>query len=205
MATNDDVEVVTDADVRSAEQEAAEAEALVVELEERVREGDESVSPDEIDASEKLGRFARLRADATARKAERYRQAVRTKALQDLRADVRKRAPKAGDDLVAALKAVEDAARAFLSLADEHDARLDGWINTIRELRVPDGETEQGLGLNGIGQLVVTGVTFDRVNGQRKLGLLFNAGHEQGLPVRDADDTRLTGAYALLDSIGEGL
>ncbi|HSX68660.1 hypothetical protein [Nocardioides sp.] len=55
--------------VYDAQNEAEEAEALLEALEERVREGDESVSPDEIATAERLGRFARLRVEAARRKA----------------------------------------------------------------------------------------------------------------------------------------
>jgi hypothetical protein len=58
-------------EVTAAEQEAAEAEQLLDALEERVRDGDEEITPQQLANARELGRFARLRAEAARRKAER--------------------------------------------------------------------------------------------------------------------------------------
>ncbi|MEU3750579.1 MULTISPECIES: hypothetical protein [Streptomyces] len=55
----------------AAEQEAAEANALLAALEERVRDGDEGVTPQQLAEQRELGLFAHLRAEAAHRKAER--------------------------------------------------------------------------------------------------------------------------------------
>ncbi|MEU3277295.1 hypothetical protein [Streptomyces antibioticus] len=61
----------TGAAIEQAEQEAAEAEQLLAALEERVRDGDEHVTAQQLADARELGRFATLRAEAARRKAER--------------------------------------------------------------------------------------------------------------------------------------
>ncbi|MGW7706327.1 hypothetical protein [Streptomyces sp. NPDC054771] len=57
--------------VEQAATEAAEADALLAALEERVRDGDDTVTPDQLASTRELGRFAKLRAEAARRKADR--------------------------------------------------------------------------------------------------------------------------------------
>lgn len=61
----------TGPEVEQAEQEATEAAQLLAALEERVREGDEQVTPQQLAQARELGRFAALRTEAARRKAER--------------------------------------------------------------------------------------------------------------------------------------
>ena len=56
-----------------AERVAGEAEALIAALEEKVKAGDESVSPEQIQAARDVSRFAKLRADGARRRAARAR------------------------------------------------------------------------------------------------------------------------------------
>jgi DNA-directed RNA polymerase subunit F len=86
--TAEQVDHVTDADVASAEREASEAAALVNALEERVRDGDESITVEQIEQARSLGRFARLRAEATARKVERAKQRARRQLVDQARARI---------------------------------------------------------------------------------------------------------------------
>ncbi|MFK0297419.1 hypothetical protein ACIQU6_44130 [Streptomyces sp. NPDC090442] len=58
-------------EIKQAEQEAAEAEQLLAALEERVRDGDEQVTAQQLTDARELGTFAKLRAEAARRKAER--------------------------------------------------------------------------------------------------------------------------------------
>ncbi|MCW2496593.1 hypothetical protein [Jatrophihabitans sp.] len=59
----------TDIDpIAQAKQEAADAAELAQTLEDRIREGDESVTPEELANAESLGKFARLRVEAAERK-----------------------------------------------------------------------------------------------------------------------------------------
>ena len=69
------------------EQEHDSAVELVAALEERVREGDESVSPDEIESARSLVRFARLRMDAAVRREAREDADRKAAALAKLRAE----------------------------------------------------------------------------------------------------------------------
>ena len=74
--------------------------------------------------------------------------------------------------------------------------------------RISDGLKEHGVGLNGIGQLVVNDVTFDRVNGPLVFGGIFanqQTGYAVPLPIRDENDAARAAAYRTLDQIGEGL
>lgn len=61
----------TPPEVAQAEAEAREADALLAALEERVRDGDTEVTPQQLAEQRELGRFARLRAEAARRKADR--------------------------------------------------------------------------------------------------------------------------------------
>ncbi|MFK0296707.1 hypothetical protein ACIQU6_40405 [Streptomyces sp. NPDC090442] len=58
-------------EIKQAEQEVAEAEQLLAALEERVRDGDEQVTAQQLTDARELGTFAKLRAEAARRKAER--------------------------------------------------------------------------------------------------------------------------------------
>ncbi|WP_127353902.1 hypothetical protein [Actinacidiphila soli] len=58
-------------EVTQAEAEAREADNLLAALEERVRDGDSKVTPQQLAEQRELGRFAKLRAEAARRKAER--------------------------------------------------------------------------------------------------------------------------------------
>lgn len=60
-------------EVAAAELEAKEAQDLAAALEERIRDGDESVTADELARAEGLGKFARLRVEAAGRKAAKGR------------------------------------------------------------------------------------------------------------------------------------
>lgn len=208
MAESDDIEPVTEADVRAAEREAEEAERFAQSLVEKVAAGDDDITPDEIEAQEKVSRFARLRASGVRARAERYRAAARLQKIRDLRDEVIATAPQSGDDLVKALKAVEKAARKFTELAEAHDQRLVDWVKRVQALRINTGTSEHGVGLNGINQLVVNGVTFDLVHGALRLGGVFQnqqSGFAVPMPVRPEGDDSLVATYRELDKIGEGL
>ncbi|KFG75657.1 hypothetical protein [Streptomyces mutabilis] len=55
----------------AAETEAVAADEAAEHLAERVREGDDSVTPEQLDTAQKAGKFARLRAEAAQRKARK--------------------------------------------------------------------------------------------------------------------------------------
>lgn len=133
----DDIGPYTEADVRQAEQEANEAEALVNALEERVIDGDEDITPDQIASQRELGRFARLRAQATARKAERARRAARLKELNTLRAEIEGYAAGSGERFTTLLMAAEEACTAFLAAVHERNEKIRTWNHQMTVHQVP--------------------------------------------------------------------
>lgn len=131
------VEPVTEKDVQTAEQEAAEAEALIGALEQKVIDGDESVTVEQIEQQRGLSRFAKLRAAAAQRKAERHRQAARLRACDELRREVEESAANAGKKLAKLLRDAEKATRVFVEAMDERNRQLYGWHQRATELEVP--------------------------------------------------------------------
>ncbi|MFR0359081.1 hypothetical protein [Streptomyces sediminimaris] len=105
----------TAAAITAAEQEAHDAEELITALEERVRDGDTDVSPEQLAAQRDLGRFARLRAEAARRKHERALAADRDQRAQD--AAQRARQLLADDSTEPILDAAQDAVTALARLA----------------------------------------------------------------------------------------
>ncbi|HEY4269071.1 MAG TPA: hypothetical protein VGM94_12855 [Galbitalea sp.] len=141
MTASDEIplpEVVTDEHVRDAEREAAEAAALVSALEEAVQSGDENVTPEQITAQEGLSRFARLRAEATRRKAAKSKEAIRLVAANKLRQEIEAYSTGIGPRLATQLRAVADAEAAFIATADEHDQKIRTWRKQMLELQIPE-------------------------------------------------------------------
>lgn len=130
------VEVVTPADVRQAEREAAEAAALVDALEKRVVDGDDTVTADQIENARSLGRFAKLRAQATANKAERHRAAARLRACHELRAEIEGYKPGSGQQLAKLLSDAEAAITAFVTAAQERNETISVWRERMFDLKV---------------------------------------------------------------------
>ncbi|MDX3662365.1 hypothetical protein PV646_34105 [Streptomyces sp. ID05-26A] len=128
------VEAVTPADVEAAEQDATGAEAEVTALEERVLAGDESVTADTIEKQRGLSRFARLRAQAVARKAERHKQAERLKACNALRLEIEESSAKHGPAMAAALDKAEKALTDLFRLARERNERVSAWGEEVQSL-----------------------------------------------------------------------
>ena len=104
--------------VEDAESEALEAEKLAVTLEERVRDGDESVSPDELAEAERLGKFARLRVEAAQRKATARRRASALQRGEAFVAELRDQTQREDADLVEAWVTLVDAMRAVQAVGD---------------------------------------------------------------------------------------
>lgn len=115
--------------VAAAEQEAAEADALVAALEERVRAGDDQLTPDEIASAEQVARFARLRADAARRKATAETERIRVAAIAKLDAEQVKLTAGEGDRLVGLLESVTAAVVAFKAGIDQHNAAGRAWFD----------------------------------------------------------------------------
>lgn len=134
----DAVRTRADADVTTAEAEADEAAQLVTTLEERVREGDKKITPEEISTARELGRFARLRAEATRRKAEKAKRTALLAACEDLRAEVEAYVTGAGAEFAELLKTAEDAVSAFVAAVDDRNDRIRAWHLRLQALGVPE-------------------------------------------------------------------
>lgn len=120
--------------------EAAEAHALVETLLERVRQGDEDVTPEEIDNARKLAEFAELRGEAAERKA--------WQAECDEVAAERQEAAEALKALVAETpkeitSAQQKAIKAFEALMTAVDDRYIAVFHAARRLRIANQEAAE--------------------------------------------------------------
>jgi hypothetical protein len=129
--------------VRDAEQEAAEAEALAEALEEAVRSGDESVGPDDVERAKALGRFARLRQVAAARKADAAREAARLKDCRELAAEITKESAGGGSRYADLAQGAIDALDDFVAALLERNERIEVWTRRAGALGVPESATQQ--------------------------------------------------------------
>ncbi|MFJ6438673.1 hypothetical protein [Streptomyces sp. NPDC091416] len=123
------------ADVATAVQEADEAAALAAALEERVRNGDDTVTPEQIASARELGQFAQLRAEATRRKAEQAKRAARLADLAELKADIDAYTQTTDPD-----KLVDDLFTALLAYTQhfaDHNTRVNQWRARMTALDVP--------------------------------------------------------------------
>jgi hypothetical protein len=114
-----------DAQVTAAESEAEAADGLVEALEERVRDGDLDVTPEQIESQRSLSRFARLRATAARRKAEKARTEIDVKAHDAAIVNARAVLAELSIDRLAESHAA--AVRALIAFADTcvaHDEAL---------------------------------------------------------------------------------
>ncbi|WP_328488238.1 hypothetical protein [Streptomyces zaomyceticus] len=145
---------MADATVADAEQESREAAALVAALEERVRDGDDTVTPKEIATARELGHFAKLRADATARKAADAKRTARLAALTELRADIDAYTETTDTDQL--IDNIFDALLAYTQHFTAHNERVNQWRTRMAELGVPKimgpdlvSADDAHLGING--------------------------------------------------------
>lgn len=130
--------------VADAEAEAQEALQLAAALEQRARDGDDSVTFEQIQEQEKLGRWAQIRVDAAKRKAANAREAVRQSELGKIRGEMDAYATTEGEHFVDLLKGVETAALAFAAAYVAHNRTVSGW----RERMVANGVTSIGARLS---------------------------------------------------------
>lgn len=125
LVVGDNVDETASEDtVTAARAEAEAAEAAVEALEAAVVEGDETITPDDIERERGKSRFARLREKAAALKADRARRAARLRALDDLRRDIEAHSGTIGRDLAKSLEKAEKALIEFYRLASERDAAV---------------------------------------------------------------------------------
>ncbi|MEU2251159.1 hypothetical protein [Streptomyces sp. NPDC019224] len=122
-------------DVATAVQEADEAAALAAALEERVRNGDDTVTPEQIANARELGTFAQLRAEATRRKAENAKREARLADLASLKADIDAYTQATDPDQL-----VDDLFNALLAYTQhfaDHNTRVNQWRARMTALDVP--------------------------------------------------------------------
>ncbi|WP_155059738.1 hypothetical protein [Streptomyces blattellae] len=128
--------------VEQAEQEATEAEQLLAALEERVRDGDEQVTAQQLADARELGRFAKLRAEAARRKADRAaaKAAERQRAarLDQAAAMAAPGGPLDADALAAAYANARDAVRAFVTASEAFNAAIADASRLLAAADVPD-------------------------------------------------------------------
>lgn len=127
-----------DTAVTTAVSEAREAANLAQALEERVRDGDDTVTPDQIASARELGHFAQLRADATARKAETAKRDARLAALAELKADIDAYQADNGDQAAALLDSTYKALNAYVDHVQDHTKHINEWRQRMTDLHVPE-------------------------------------------------------------------
>lgn len=196
----DDIERVTDADVRAAERAAREAAAEAEALENAIASGDRSVALDDVENAERKSRFAKLFAQGQQARRDRYVAAMRIRSMEALRKEVHETAPGAGDAMTAALKAVEAAAREFTRLVEEHDAIVSDWLRRIDGFRIAHGTTERGI--TKFGTPRVDGVPIELVSAPAALANVFGVA-DNSVSVRPEGDAAIESVYRMLDAIGE--
>lgn len=126
------VEDVTDWDVWQADQQAAEAKALVDAILDRG-----SAEPGELSAAREVAEFSARNAARTRQAADRAREARRLHALVALRDDIAAHTSTLGDQLAAHLKAAEQALTAAVEVVDQHNTRVHAWYEKAMALDVP--------------------------------------------------------------------
>lgn len=184
---------VTAADVAAAAADAAKAEELAASLERQIVDGDETITADQLAAQKSLGVFARLRADAVARKHEKAKTAARLAACTALHDEINAYGDSVGDELANLLQACHDANAAFASAVAEHNARVQAWRRRMDELGVPEDSSPMPSGAHG--RLAIATGT-----GQVRAGLLqFGMLDAKGWTARAADEPH--NADALVESI----
>ncbi|MBM0238689.1 hypothetical protein JNW88_18850 [Micromonospora sp. ATA32] len=157
------------ADVAQAEREAAQAAEQVTTLERRVVDGDEDVTPDEIEKAKSLRGFAKLRAQAIRGKAERTAHAAWLRRCDELRAEI-EAYPGTSDKLAKLLAATEKAIVAFVAAVDERNQLIEGWRQRMQDLQVRHSTplvppASQGhIGLTDGGQVIAGRRRLEPVN-----------------------------------------
>jgi hypothetical protein len=124
--------------IADAEQEATEAENLVVTLEEAVRSGDDTVTYEAVEKARGLLSFVRLRKEAATRKAAAAKEAARLQACEALHADITAHAKGDGAQLSKKLKAAFDALNSFHDAVEERNARIRDYRQRAFALGIPE-------------------------------------------------------------------
>jgi hypothetical protein len=122
--------------IADAQAEEVEAAALIESLEDRVRDGDDSVRPEELEKARGLWRFAQLRRTAAAKKAEQARHLERQNALEAGMAALTPRLIAPQDDLQPLVNQAHAALSQLVEAAISHNAAVErlSWLhNTYPE------------------------------------------------------------------------
>ncbi len=133
------VALISPEEVDQAEQEAADAADLVTALEERVRSGDDTLTPAEIETQRDVANFARLRAEAITRKLQRSREAQRLRVLGDLADEMRTRTADDAGTYGRLLATFEDALTELITFTRDRDEQLNRWRLVMHGQGVPMG------------------------------------------------------------------
>ncbi|MFI9063239.1 hypothetical protein ACIGQE_15355 [Streptomyces sp. NPDC053429] len=119
----------------TARQELNEARATLAALTERVREGDDNVTPEQLAAQRELIAFAELRVEAAQRKETRVRAEERGALAGAAREAAEQLVTGPGmDDVVAATRAAVDALAHLAGLVRERNARIEEIGTTLVQL-----------------------------------------------------------------------
>ena len=124
--------------IANAQQEEREAAALVTTLEEKVRDGDESVTFEEVEKARGLLSFVRLRQEAARRKAAKAQEAARLAACDALYADILSHAEGEGAEFSKILQTAVDALAAFHDAVDARNERVRGYWQQASALGIPE-------------------------------------------------------------------
>lgn len=166
----------------AAETEADEAAHLAAALEERVRDGDDTVTAAEVDEAHKLSRFARLRKEAAERKAARAKADMIATARREHAEEIKAAVTSGALDVapvVAAYAKMRAAADAFVKAANTYNQAFTDTSNAIRgyPYRMEDsGPTMQDLGVrfledrHGHSQVLVDGTRRLKIRTSEQLG-----------------------------------
>lgn len=189
-------------DVKAAEQDATNQEAELATLEQRVTNGDMTVTAEQIEKQSAIARHAHRVAEGVRHLYVQSKARRRDRALQELAADIEAGQGKGAAVLLEAWDAFETAARTFQHLADEYDASVRDWEQRARDLNVglnaEHGLSEQG-GIRFHGDHLATASAPDRF---QALFIVAGGGYYAALPLRAVDDDRTVAARAALKRLG---
>ncbi|MFV2102809.1 hypothetical protein [Micromonospora sp. LOL_024] len=210
------VEPVAPDAVTLAEREAKEAAALVDALERRVVDGDDTVTAEQIEQADKLGRFARLRAQHTAKKAAKAQHAAWLRECGQIRAEMEAYAPGLADRLTEKLKVAEQALTDVVAMANDHNTRVADWrrrMVTLGNLEhtnplVPPA-SQAHIGYRG-SKVIVRRRSLEAVNPKRWVQHLIHSiqfaadpAHNDRIQFPDFRPTRPTGLYDTVRKLDE--
>lgn len=191
--------------IAEAEQEEREAAELVATLEEKVRDGDEAVTFEEVEKARGLLSFVRLRQEAARRKAAKAQEAARLAACEALNADITAHVKGDGERFSEHLRTAVDALRAFHDAVEERNEKVRQYRKRAEALGIPEHKhtgavpaTHGGVRLaTGGGPGLAAGVVVGRSRvdmvdadtfANRAIDLLVREGKLKVLPFIDAGE-----------------